>query len=39
VLSHYGVGPDTAALLLIAAGDRRPRLVADRAHWWFSRLE
>ncbi len=34
LLSLYGVGPDTAALLLIAAGDRPGRLRSEaaRAH-------
>ena len=31
LLSLYGVGPDTAALLLIAAGDRPGRLRSEAA--------
>src|SRR5262249_56862501 len=31
LLSLYGVGPDTAALLLIAAGDRPERLRSEAA--------
>jgi transposase len=31
LLSHYGIGPDTAALLLIAAGDQPERLRSEAA--------